>query len=72
VALLAAVAVSVHLQDVDMVTEAVQQGASQPFGFEDLGPLIEGKVAGYKSRSAFVYLAEGLEEQLGAILDSGT
>ena len=43
-ALLEAVAIAVHLQDVDVVSEPVQQGASEPLGTEDLGPFIEGQV----------------------------
>jgi hypothetical protein len=40
-ALLEAVAVAVHLQDVDVVGEAVEQGSGQPFLAEDLGPLLK-------------------------------
>jgi hypothetical protein len=42
VALLEAVATAVHLQDVDVVGEPVQQGAGEPLGAEDLSPFIEG------------------------------
>ena len=35
------VAVAVHLQDVDVVGEPVQQRAGRPLRPEDLGPLIE-------------------------------
>jgi hypothetical protein len=42
-ALLEAVAVAVHLQDVDMVGEAIEQGSSEAFRAEDLGPLWNGK-----------------------------
>ena len=45
-ALIKAVAVSVHLQDVNVVGKPVQQCASQPFGAEDFGPFLEGQVAG--------------------------
>ena len=65
-ALLEAVAVGVHLQDVDVVGEPVQQSAGEPLGAEDLGPFVEGQVAGDERRVAFVALADGLEEQLGA------
>ena len=41
-----AVAVAVHLQDVDVMGEPVQQGSGQAFRAEDLGPLIEGQVGG--------------------------
>ena len=45
-ALLEAVALPVHLQDVNSVSEAVQQGAGQPLRAEHLGPLVEGQVGG--------------------------
>ncbi len=40
-AVLEAVAVPVHLQDVDMVGEAVEQGSGEPLRAEHLGPLVE-------------------------------
>ena len=49
-----------------MVGDAVEQGAGEPLGAEDLGPFVEGQVAGDQRRGAFVALADGLEEQLGA------
>ena len=45
-ALLEAIAVAVHFQDVNMVSEAVEQGSGEALGTEDLGPLLEGQVAG--------------------------
>jgi hypothetical protein len=45
-ALLEAIAVAVHLQDVNVVGEAVEQGSGEAFGAEDLGPLLEGQIAG--------------------------
>jgi hypothetical protein len=52
-AMLEAEAVAVHLQDVDMMGEPVQQCAGETFGAEDLGPLLEGQIAGYQGGSAF-------------------
>jgi hypothetical protein len=46
VALFESAAVCVHLEDLDMVGNAVEQGDGQPFGAEDLGPFVEGQVAG--------------------------
>jgi hypothetical protein len=60
------VAVAVHLQDVNMMGNPVEQRAGKSLGAEDLNPLFEGKIAGDRGRSSFVALAEGLEEQLGA------
>jgi len=65
-ALLEAVGVGVHLQDVDVVGDAIEQCAGEPFGAEDLGPLVEWQVAGDQRRGALVALADGLEEQLGS------
>ena len=61
-----AVAVAVHFQDVDMVSQAVQQCASQPFRPEHLGPLVEGQVGGDQDGAPLAALAEHLEEQFRA------
>ncbi len=63
---LEAIAVAVHLQDVDVVGEAVQQGSGEPFGSEDCDPLVEGEVGGDQDGAAFVALAEDLEEEFRA------
>ena len=71
-ALLEAEAIPVHLQDMDMVGEAVEEGPGEAFRAEDLGPLVEGQVGGSQDRAAFIALAEDLEEQLGPGLGQGT
>jgi hypothetical protein len=40
------VTVAVHLKDVDVVGEAVEEGTGEAFGAEDLGPFVERQVAG--------------------------
>ena len=55
------VAFAVHLQDVDVVGEPVQQNASEALRAEDLGPLVEGQVGGHNCGTPFVALAEDLE-----------
>ena len=65
-ALLEAEAVAVHLQDVDVVGEPVEQRAGEPFRAQDFGPFGEGQVAGDHRRATLVALAEHLEEQFGA------
>ena len=65
-AALEAVALAVHLQDVHVVGEAVQQRPGAPFLSEDLGPLVEGQVGGEQDGAPFVALAEDLEEQFRA------
>ena len=54
-----------------MVGKPVQQGASEPPGGEDLGPFVEGQVAGDQNRGAFIAMAEGLEKQFGAGFGEG-
>ena len=58
-----AAAVAVHLQDVDVVGETVQQRAGEAFRSEHLGPLIEGQVGSDQDGAALAALAEDLEEQ---------
>ena len=53
-------------QDVDTVSEAIQQGAGESLRAEDLGPLVEGQVGGDQDRPSLVSLAEDLEEELRA------
>ena len=45
-ALVQAVAVAVHLKDMNVVGETIKQGPCQALGSEHLGPFIEGKIAG--------------------------
>ena len=61
-----AVAVAVHLQDMDVVGEPVQQRAGEAFRTEDLGPLIERQVGGDQDGAPLVALAEDLEEEFRA------
>ena len=58
-----AVAVAVHLQDMDVVGEPVQQRAGEAFRSEHLGPLIEGQVGGDQDGAPLAALAEDIEEQ---------
>ncbi|KDM67011.1 transposase for insertion sequence element IS905 [Acidiphilium sp. JA12-A1] len=61
--LLQAVAFAVHLQDLDVVRETVEQRTGQPFGAKDARPILEGQVRGDDGRAALVPLAEYLEQQ---------
>ena len=63
-----AIALPVHLQDVNSVSEPVQQGSGQPLGAEHLRPLVEGQVGGDQDGPSLVSLAEDLEEELGSCL----
>jgi len=64
-ALLETIAIAVHLQDVDMVGEAIEEGAGQPLGAEHTGPLVEREIAGDDGGAALIALAEHFEQQLG-------
>jgi hypothetical protein len=59
------IAVTVHLEDVDVMGEAVEERTGQAFGAEHAGPLVERQIAGDDDRSPLVALAEHLEQQLG-------
>ena len=61
--MLEAVAVPVHFEDVDMVSEAIEERSGKPFRAKDLGPPVEGQVdvgpQGTLGRSAFMQVAAG-------------
>ena len=59
-------ALTIHLEDVDVVGQAVEYCAGQALRAEDLGPLVEGQVRGNDDRAALVALGDDLEEQLCA------
>ena len=65
------VAFAVHLQDVDVVSETVQESAGEPLGAEHLGPLVEGQVGSDHGGASFIALAEDLEEQFRPGLGQG-
>lgn len=46
-ALVQADALAIHFQDIDVMGQAVQQGAGEPFRAEGLRPFIERQVAGF-------------------------
>lgn len=60
------VAVAVHLEDVDVVGQAVEKGAGQALGSEGFGPFVERQVAGNQGGAALVALRDQFEQQLGA------
>ena len=59
-------AFAVHLQDVDMMSEPVEERTGEAFGAEDAGPFIERQIGRDDGRPALVALGEDLEEQFGA------
>ena len=58
-----AVAVAVHLQDMDVGGEPVQQRAGEGFRPEDRSPFVEGQVGGDQNGATLVALPEDLEEE---------
>ena len=55
-------AVTVHLEDVHVVGEAIEQCTGQALRAEDAGPLIERQIPGNDDRAALVALAEDFEQ----------
>ena len=62
-AVLEAVAVPVHFEDVDMVSEAIEERSGKPFRAKNLGPLVEGQVGCHQDRSSLVSLAEQVDSE---------
>jgi hypothetical protein len=60
------IAFAVHLQDVDVMGEPVEQCAGEPFRAKYRRPFIEWQIAGDDRGSTFIALTECLEEQFGA------
>ena len=56
-------AVAVHLQDVDVVGEPVQQRDGEALRTKHFGPFVEGEVGGDQDGAPLVALAEDFEEQ---------
>ena len=65
-ALIEAVTVAVHLQDMNVVGETIEQSPGQTFGTEHFGPFVEGKIAGQQGGAALITLAEHLEQKFSA------
>ena len=64
-ALVEPVALAIHLEDVDVVGEAVEESAGKLLGAEHLGPFVEGQIGGDQGRAPLVALAEHLEQEIG-------
>jgi hypothetical protein len=65
-ALFEPVALTVHFEDVDMVSQAVEQRAGQPFRPKHASPFVKRQITGDQGRAALVTLAEDLEYELSA------
>ena len=53
-ALVEPVALAIHLEDVDVVGEAVEESAGKPLGAEHLGPFVERQIGGDQGRAPLV------------------
>ena len=56
-----AIAFTIHLEDLAMVSQSVQQCGRHAFALEDLAPVAEREVAGDQQALAFVAVGEDLE-----------
>jgi hypothetical protein len=61
-ALFEPVAIAVHLQNVDVISEPVEERSGEPLGGEHGGPFVEGQIAGDDGGAALVALGEHFEE----------
>jgi hypothetical protein len=59
------IALAVHLEDVNVMREPVEERAGEPFGAEDARPLIERQVARDQDRAPLVAPAETLNSSEG-------
>jgi hypothetical protein len=57
-------AVAVHLEDMDVMREAVKERAGEPLGAEHGRPLVERQIARDQRAASLVALAEDLELDL--------
>ncbi len=60
-----AVAFAIHLQDVDVMSETVEQCAGEPLGSEYGRPFVERQIGGDESSVSLIALAKNLEKELG-------
>lgn len=65
------IAVAIHLEDVDVVGDAVEQRAGEALGSELFGPFVKWQVAGDQAGSAFVASAGVAWRTLGAVPSPG-
>ena len=59
-------AFAVHLENVNMKGEPVEQSTGEAFRPKDRSPFIEGQIAGDQGRATFVALAEHFKQELRA------
>jgi len=59
-------AFAVHLQDMNVMGEAVEERAGEPFRSEHARPFIERQIAGHQRRAELIALAKDIEDKLRA------
>jgi hypothetical protein len=64
-------ALAIGLEDMDPMGETIQQGPSQSFIAQHLGPVFKGQIGGHDQAGAFVSPADDLEEEFGTGLGKG-
>jgi len=69
--LLEPVAFAIHLKDVTMMSQPVQQGSGHLLPLKDLHPFAERKVAGNKQAASLIAISEDLEQKLGSCSAEG-
>ena len=65
-AILEPVTLAIHLQDIHVVGETIQQCPGEPLRVKHRGSLVEGQVGGHQDGAALVALTANLEEQFRA------
>ena len=61
-----AVALAIHLENLRVVGQAVQQRRRHPLALEDLVPLAEGEIARHQDAASLVAVGEHSEQELDA------
>ena len=56
----------------NVVREAIEQGAGQPLGAEDLRPFVKRQIRGDQRRALFVALENTSNNNSAPVFDSGT
>ena len=64
-ALAKAVAVAIHLKDVDVVGQTIEKRPSETFGAKGFSPFVEWQVAGDQRGSALLALGDQFKQKLG-------
>ena len=64
-ALVEAVTVAVHLQDMDVMRETIEKCPGEALGAKDLSPFIKRQIAGHQGGALFVALAKHFKQKFG-------